>query len=206
MEPNFNIVTPHHTRQLLKTQKNFFSDRLEQLLKITEVKSIRVRTSDLNETDLIQITSHIREIVGNNISILIEDQIEVVLKLDANGVHLTSGQKFIKKAKSILSEDHLIGSFCGLSKHSGLIAAENGADYISFAAHSNSTRTNKQVVELFKWWSEFIEIPVMGECHENYFLSPDIWNYCDFVSLGNEVWNPEFVCGSSLQPLKFNLI
>ena len=106
----------------------------------------------------------------------------------ADGVHLTEGQRSLQKARLLLGKDQLIGVHCGSSKHSGLVAAEQGANYVSFNADYKTIQTNEELVELFIWWSEAIEIPVMGECSDDCLISKKIWKYCDFFSIGENIW------------------
>ena len=198
--PHFNIVTPSNIRQVFKVEKIKFSQRLSQLLETTKVTSLRIKHSDLSPSELSEISDHIKKINNDRVPILLENNIQLVLQLNLDGVHLTTGQKLVKTAKSTLSKNQVVGSFCGLSKHSGLVAAEHGADYITFNADYHSARTSKDTVELFKWWAEFIEIPVMGECSDDCLISESIWDYCDFVSLKHKIWHPEISVESLFKP------
>ena len=159
--PHFNIVTPNKIKQLYKHEKIKFSKRLSHLLDTNKVTSVRIKPSDLNESELNDVTDHIKKINNNRVPILLEDNIKLVLLFKLDGVHLTNGQKMVKEAISALSQDQVVGSFCGLSKHSGLVAAEQGANYISFNADYYAVQNSKGAVELYKWWSDFIEIPIM---------------------------------------------
>ena len=107
---------------------------------------------------------------------------------------------FLKKARSTLSKRQVIGAFCGSSKHSGLMAAESGANYISFTADYQIVQSRVDYVELFKWWTEFIEIPVMGECSKNCLISNNLWNYCDYFSLRDIIWYSENSIETFLKP------
>ena len=151
-----------------------------------------------------EISDHIKKINNDRVPILLENNIQLVLQLNLDGVHLTTGQKLVKTAKSTLSKNQVVGSFCGLSKHSGLVAAEHGADYITFNADYHSARTSKDTVELFKWWAEFIEVPLMGECSKNDLISSNIWNYCDFFSLRDSVWRFERSFDQYFRPSQTN--
>ena len=129
IKPLFNLVTPDNIYEVLKFKKNEFSKRFYQLLATKKVASIRIKTSKLTDSQITEIVEHIKE-VSRNIIILIENDFRLVARLKLDGVHLTNGQKLVKEAKSFLSKGQVIGAFCGLSKHSGLIASEAGANYI----------------------------------------------------------------------------
>ena len=199
-EPNFNIVTPQNIKHVLAHQEKAFSKRLSQLLDRGRITSIRIMISDLRKDEIIEIIDFVRVMSNNKVPILIENNLELVAEIKADGVHLTSGQKLVKTAKSLLGEYQVLGVFCGLSKHSGIVAAEQGANYISFKADYDLIKHSKSTIDLYKWWSEAIEIPLMGECSEDCLISADIWNYCDFLSLRENIWRPEISINSLFQP------
>ena len=202
-KPSFNIVIPKDIGQIFKKDRKKFSGRLSELLRTNKIASLRLTASDLNQNEIIEIIDHIKKISKNNIPILLENRIELAVQLKVDGVHLTDGQKRVKAAKSLLSRDQVIGSFCGSSKHSGLVASEHGANYIAFKTDFKSKQANKEITDLFKWWADFIEIPIMGEWADNYLISKNIWKYCDFVSLKNEIWCPEISIDSIFSPFTF---
>ena len=200
-KPSFNIVTPKDIGQIFKNERKTFSGRLNELLETKKIASIRLNASDLNQNEIIEIIDYIKKISRNNIPILLENNIELVVQLQLDGVHLTDGQKRVKTAKSLLNQDQVIGAFCGSSKHSGLVASEQGANYVAFRTDHNSKQATKEITDLFKWWADFIEIPIMGEWAENCLISKSIWNYCDFVSLRNEIWCPKIPVESFFEVL-----
>ena len=58
-----------------------------------------------------------------------------------------------------------MGSFCRASRHDGLTAGEAGADYVAFGPVRDDGLGDGAVAEhdLFAWWSEMIEVPVVAE-------------------------------------------
>ena len=203
-KPQLNIVLPNNLKQIFQLNKSAFSLRLSQLLETKQVASIRVKTSDLDQGELTEVINHVKQINKDEVPLLLENDIHLVTKLKLDGVHLTSGQKLVKTAKLTLGQLQLVGAFCGLSKHAGLVAAEHGANYVAFKADHHPLQTTDQIIELFKWWSEFIEIPLMGECSNNYFKSSIIRDYCDFFSLTYDIWNPEVTITSLFKLLNCN--
>ena len=200
IDPNFNIVTPSALKYIFKDKKKEFSFRLSEILEIENISSIRVKTNDLTQMELNEIIFHIKKIIKDRASIIIENDIKSAALLKADGVHLTTGQNLVKSAKAHLGKYQVIGAFCGSSKHSGMVAAENGANYIEFRAHHDSVMSDITIVNLFKWWSETIEIPVMAECAKDCLISRKIWGYCDFFSLGTKIWEPTICIQSLLKP------
>ena len=200
-EPKFNLCTPNNIKRVFKTNKKEFSKRLFELLGTKKVSSVRLQTLGMNDNELVEISNYLKRICKNEVPVLIENCIGLCTQLKLDGVHLTSGERSVKKAKSILSKNQVIGAFCGLSKHSGLLAAEEGADYIAFEADYHNVKASEKYLELFQWWSKFIQIPVMGECSNNCMISRDLWNYSDFFSIGNKIWCLETSIESYLKPV-----
>ena len=189
-EPTYNIVTPLNMVQILTDHLDLFLKECSEVIENIAVASIRIRTEDLNNNQVIKLFESLQGINTRQIPILIENNLKLAEKLKVDGIHLTTGQKLVREAREALGKDKIIGAFCGSSKHSGLVAAEHGADYVAFQTENNTTEANKNILELFKWWSEFIEIPVMAECSSGNQIPKELWGYCDFFTLGIDIWQP----------------
>ena len=190
LNPTYNIVTPLNVVQILTNHLDLFLKECSELIENIAVASIRIRTENLNNSQLTELFESLQRINKRQIPILIENNLELVNELNADGIHLTTGQKFVKKARETLGKDKIIGSFCGSSKHSGLVAAEHGANYIAFQIEKNTKEADKNILELFKWWSDFIEIPVMAETSCGNQIPKELFGHCDFFTLGIDNWQP----------------
>jgi thiamine-phosphate pyrophosphorylase len=117
---------------------------------------------------------------------------ELAEKLGLDGVHLLDGARSVRAARKALGPDAIVGCFCGQSRHDGLNAAEYGADYVSFGPISGALGDGAVAdPDLFAWWSEVIEVPVVAEGG----LTPDwvanLSGMTDFFAVGEEIWNTE---------------
>jgi thiamine-phosphate pyrophosphorylase len=127
------------------------------------------------------------------VAIVIENHVLMVERLGLDGVHLTDTRKPLRKLRADLGKDAILGMFCGRTRHDGISAAEAGADYISFGPVGNTPLGDGETAtaELFEWWSEMIEVPVVAEGG----LTPDlIAQYApitDFFGIGAEIWGTE---------------
>jgi len=190
LKPMYNIMTPLNVVHILTNHLDLFLKEYSELIENIAVASIRIRTENLNNSQLTAFFESFQRINKRQIPILIENNLELVNKLNADGIHLTTGQKFVKKAKETLGKDKIIGSFCGSSKHSGLVAAEHGANYVAFQIEKNTKELDKNILELIKWWSEFIEIPVMAEASYGNQIPKELLGHCDLFTLGIDIWQP----------------
>lgn len=76
-------------------------------------------------------------------SLIINDDITLCLKLNADGVHLGKDDTSLKTARGQLGEDKIIGVSCYNQLQLAVNAQENGADYIAFGSfYSSSTKPN----------------------------------------------------------------
>jgi thiamine-phosphate pyrophosphorylase len=190
LKPTYNIVTPLNIVQIITNHLDLFLKECSELIENIAVASIRVRTENLNSSQLTVLFESLQKINKRQIPLLIENNLELVNKVNADGIHLTTGQKFVKEARETLGKDKIIGSFCGSSKHSGLVAAEHGANYVAFQIEKNTKEADRDILELFKWWSEFIEIPVMAEFSYGDQIPKELLGHCDFFTLGIDNWQP----------------
>jgi thiamine-phosphate pyrophosphorylase len=127
----------------------------------------------------------------------------LVGRLGLDGVHLTDGARSVRAARKTLGSEAIVGAFCGASKHDGMTAGEAGADYVSFGPVTASALGDGTVAdhELFAWWSEMIEVPVVAEGLITDRAVAGLWQVADFLAIGEEIWktdDPAAALGSLL--------
>lgn len=169
-----------------------FFEKFKKIVQKVEISCLRLSLSSSLEKDIIETASNVKSLIDPlGIPILIEDHYRLVPQLGLNGVHLSNGSKSVKHVRKHLGAKYIIGAYCGNSKHNALIAAENGADYISMGPLVTQNLGNEEVVptETFSWWSEFVEIPIVAEGALNKHIIKDLWDKTDFITITNEIWN-----------------
>ncbi|MDG1935767.1 MAG: thiamine phosphate synthase, partial [Paracoccaceae bacterium] len=79
------------------------------------------------------------------------------------------------------------------SRHVGLSAGEAGADYVSFGPISSSDLNDGELVEtdLFDWWSQVIEVPIIAEGRLTTEKLSEIGPFIDFLAFGQEIWDSD---------------
>ena len=172
-----------------------FNTQLAELLDEYPVVCVRIalKSDDPVElgraADLLRETCHARDV-----AIVIDNHYRMVKRHGLDGVHLTDGAKHVRDARKELGDDAIVGAYCGDSRHNGMTAAEIGTDYISFGPLSDDGTLGDGTVagaELFQWWSEMIEVPVIAEGAVTPETLTAIKDHIDFVTLGNEVWSAQ---------------
>ena len=169
-----------------------FPDRLAAILDSTEIACIRLSLATKDEdrvartADALRATAHARDV-----ALVIENHVLMVERLGLDGVHLTDGARSIRKVRKDLGADAIIGAYCGTTRHDGISAAEAGADYVAFGPVGDTPLGNgsKAEADLFTWWSEMIEVPVVAEGALTAELVAKLGPVTDFFGVGEEIWH-----------------
>lgn len=107
----------------------------------------------------------IREICHKyNAPLIINDNVEVALKSDADGVHLGQSDMSIEKARAILGKDKIIGGSARTAELARL-AEKSGADYIGCGAvFGTATKSDAKYIgtKTLKSICESVSIPVVA--------------------------------------------
>jgi len=168
--------------------------QLAAVLDAHEVACVRLAMSSVDEDVLSRAADAVREVThARDIALVIDEHILMVERLGLDGVHLNDGARRVAKTRKMLGDDAIIGAFCGTSRHDGMSAGEAGADYVSFgpAGASALGDGNSVPAELFQWWSEVIEVPVVAEGMLEADTVRRLAPFVDFFAFGQEIWAQE---------------
>ena len=147
-----------------------------------------------SEDELGRLADLAREIAhARDVAVVIDDHVQLALRHGLDGVHLRDGARSVRYARKELGADAIVGAFCGTSRHDGMNAAEAGADYVSFGPCGASALGHGPVVELdlFQWWSEVIEVPIIAEGALTAELVAKFGPVTDFFAVGEEIWTSD---------------
>lgn len=171
-----------------------FPARLAAVLDSAEVACLRLALASRDEDVILRTGDALREVAhARDVAIVIENHVQMVERLGLDGVHLTDGARSVRKLRKDLGGDAIVGAFCGVTRHEGMNAAEAGADYVSFGpVGETSLGTGAQAgFELFEWWSEMIEVPVVAEGALTADLVARLGPVTDFFAIGDEIWRED---------------
>jgi thiamine-phosphate pyrophosphorylase len=99
------------------------------------------------------------------IPLIINDHIELVAALDADGVHVGRADGSIGEARRRLGRNKIVGASCYDSLDLALRAEESGADYVAFGAFFPSltkTDTVPVSIRLVEQAKKKVTVPVVG--------------------------------------------
>ncbi len=199
--PQITLITPP------AFDLDLFPDQLAAVLDSAAIGCLRLSlaSKDLDmiarAADACRMVAHARDV-----AIVIDTHLLLVERLGLDGVHLPDGTRSVRKARKDLGVDAIIGSFCGITRHEGISAAEAGADYAAFGpVGATPLGTGAQApYDLFEWWSEMIEVPVIAEGALTQDLVAKLGPVTDFFAIGEEIWsmdNPIAALQELLAPL-----
>ncbi|WP_102223351.1 thiamine phosphate synthase [Acidimangrovimonas sediminis] len=186
--PQLYLVTPP------AFELEVFPDRLAEVLDGTEVACIRLALATSDEDILGRAADALREVAhARDVALVIDRHLLLAQRHGLDGVHLTDGARNLRKARKELGDDAIVGAFCGSSRHDGLNAGEAGADYVSFGPVGEVALGDGTVApnELFAWWSEVIEVPVVAEGGLTPEKIAELAPVTDFFAVGEEIWREE---------------
>ncbi len=192
------MASTDHPQIYLITPPDFgletFPDQLARILDGTEIACIRLAMagSDADKighaADALRLVAHERDV-----ALVIESHVQLAERHGLDGVHLTDGARNVRAARKALGVDAIVGAFCGASRHEGMNAGEAGADYVAFGPVGDVPLGTGARAErdLFAWWSEMIEVPVVAEGGLTAALVADLAPVSDFLGIGDEIWSAE---------------
>ncbi|PIE06433.1 MAG: thiamine phosphate synthase [Rhodobacterales bacterium] len=171
-----------------------FPDILARTLDATDIACVRLDLASRDEAAIGRAADALREIChARDIAIVIADHQLIASRHGLDGVHFSDGARHVRKARADLGPDAIVGADCAASRHEGLIAGENGADYVSFSPVGAPGLGDGTLAErdLFQWWSEMIEVPVVAEGGLTEALVRSLAPVTDFFAIGEEIWSTD---------------
>lgn len=183
--PQLYLITPP------EFDLEVFPNRLATVLDGYPAACVRLALASKDEDRVARAADALREIThARDVALVIERHVLMVERLGLDGVHLTDGARSVRKVRADLGEDAIVGAFCGASRHEGLSAGEAGADYVAFGPVGETPLGDgtQAPTDLFEWWSEVIEVPVVAEGALTAARVAELAGITDFFGVGEEIW------------------
>ncbi len=185
--PQLYLITPARYELLALTKS------LTALLDTGDIACVRLDLPGAEEAELRQTGDALRAICHErDVPIVLADHFRLAGQLGFDGVHM-KGARGHRAARDELGNDAIVGAYCGASRHDGLQAGEAGATYVSFGPIATSPLGDgaSADLEMFDWWSEMIEVPLVAEGGLDEASLTRLAPVVDFVALRNEIWDSE---------------
>lgn len=186
--PQLYLITPP------SFDNDAFCQDLAKVLDATPVACLRLALTTQDESVLARAADAVREVAhARDVAVVVADHVLLAERHGLDGVHMTAMSRSVRDARKVLGEDAIVGCFSGASRHDGLVAGEAGADYVSFGPVTGATLGDGTVAdfELFEWWSEMVEVPVVAEGGLTLERVGVLAPVTDFFGVGEEIWSTD---------------
>lgn len=187
-QPQLYLITPS------EIELSTYPDLLASVLDAHPVACVRLSLATREEDRVSRAADALREIThARDIALVLSDHTLLADRLGLDGVHLSDAARSVRDTRKALGEDAIVGCFCGTSRHDGMSAGEAGADYVSFGPVQASALGDGSFVQLdlFEWWSETIEVPIVAEGALDEAMVRTLTPLIDFFGIGDEIWNTD---------------
>ena len=171
-----------------------FPDLLATVLDLNPVACLRMALAGQDEYEMGRAADALRAVAHErDVAVVIDTHVALAARHGLDGVHLLDSSRSVRAARKELGKDAIVGAWCGTSRDAGMAAGEAGADYVAFGPAGISALGSGAVAEheLFGWWSEMIEVPVVAEGALTADLIRALTPVTDFFGIGAEVWGDD---------------
>jgi len=183
-----------------------FPTQLARILDTFDIACLRLALSGRDEFVLGRAADAMRQIAHDrDVAIVIDTHVALAARHGLDGVHLMDSARSVRAARKELGADAIVGAYCGNSRDAGMNAGEAGVDYVTFGPVADPLGTAKLAdKDLFAWWSEMVEVPVVAEGGLTPELVAALAPVTDFFAIGEEIWgsdNPADALQKLIAPL-----
>ena len=187
-QPQIYLITPP------EIELSKFPDDLARVLDAVDIACIRLSLATRDEDLILRAADVVRDVAHRfDVALVIDTHVVLAQRLGLDGVHLTDGSRSVRMARKELGADAIVGAYCSQSRHDGMTAGEAGADYVCFGPVGETALGDgsRAELELFDWWSQIIEVPVVAEGGLDADIVRRLAPVTDFFGIGEEIWRAD---------------
>ena len=173
---------------------NEFIFSLDDVLNTGLVSCFQLRLKNVKDEDIIESSKALKPICNKyHVPFILNDRLDLVNKVEADGVHLGEDDGSILEARKLLGPKAIIGASCYNSKHLAMEAAEEGADYVAFGAFFATITKDpktKADINIIKDWTLISNIPCVAIGGINSSNCKELVDAgVDFIAVVGSIWN-----------------
>tara|TARA_B110000196_G_scaffold248156_1_gene217253 strand:- start:1813 stop:2445 length:633 start_codon:yes stop_codon:yes gene_type:complete len=173
---------------------NEFIFSLDDVLNTGLVSCFQLRLKNVKDEDIIESAKALKPICNKyHVPFILNDRLDLVNKVEADGVHLGEDDGSILEARKLLGPKAIIGASCYNSKHLAMEAAEEGADYVAFGAFFATITKDpktKADINIIKDWTLISNIPCVAIGGINSSNCKELVDAgVDFIAVVGSIWN-----------------
>ena len=173
---------------------NEFIFSLDDVLNTGLVSCFQLRLKNVKDEDIIESSKALKPICNKyHVPFILNDRLDLVNKVEADGVHLGEDDGSILEARKLLGPKAIIGASCYNSKHLAMEAAEEGADYVAFGAFFDTITKDpktKADMNIIKDWTLISNIPCVAIGGINSSNCKELVDAgADFIAVVGSIWS-----------------
>lgn len=171
-----------------------FAPRLAAALDAGDVAAVQLRLKDVDDDTVRRAIDALRPLVqSRGVAFLLNDRADLAKSTGCDGAHVGQQDGSARDARALLGPELTLGITCHDSRHLGMQAGEDGADYVAFGAFfptASKDAPTEAPLELLQWWSAVMALPCVaigGITAEN--CGELVRAGADFLAVIGAVWN-----------------
>ena len=171
-----------------------FAPRLAAALDAGDVAAVQLRLKDADDDAVKRAIEALRPVTqSRGVAFLLNDRADLAAQTGCDGAHVGQQDGSAREARALLGPELTLGITCHDSRHLGMQAGEDGADYVAFGAFFPTTSKDAPTqapLELLQWWSAVMALPCVaigGITAEN--CGELVLAGADFLAVIGAVWN-----------------
>lgn len=174
-----------------------FADALAGALDAGGVGAVQLRLKDADDDAIRRAAEALVPVCRErDVPLIMNDRPDLAFETGCDGVHIGQRDAPYAEARRIVGEKKdggIVGVTCHASRHLGMEAGEQGADYVAFGAFFPTATKDAETtagIDILEWWSELMVIPAVaigGITPEN--CPPLVRAGADFVAVVSAVWD-----------------
>ena len=171
-----------------------FSQQLQEVIADPNIGAFQLRLKDVALPYIIKATKLLLPICHDHgVPFFINDHYELARDYNIDGIHIGQSDAKFLALKKEFGTDKIIGVSCQNSKHLAMVAAEQGADYVSFGAFfptKTKKNTEKPSIDILDWWLKYTTTPCAAIGGINITnITKVVKTKVDFICMISAIWN-----------------
>lgn len=166
------------------------------------IGSFQLRLKNTTDEHILEAAKELIPIChAHEVAFILNDRPDLAVACNADGVHIGQDDGGVKNARAIVGAERVIGVSCHDSRHLGMDAGEQGADYVAFGAFYPTKSKSPEALakwgtptlDILEWWQTYLLLPCVaigGITPKN--CQPLVKAGADFIAVITAVWeHPE---------------
>ncbi|NNG06058.1 MAG: thiamine phosphate synthase [Inquilinus sp.] len=124
-----------------------------------------------------------------DVAFLVDGHPALAADTGCDGVHTCPDGPSYKEARLAVGPQAIVGYSARFSRHTAMIAAEQGADYVAFGRRHPSPAEVAETLDLVGWWAALMEVPcaALGDIRPE-TCAPLVAAGADFLAVDAAIW------------------